>query len=138
MKSHHWITLAVVIVILYHYRTQLLALWRGSVAPALASVLPPSMASVLPSSTHPLDIPKGALNDSTVDESGGVKGGLSLFQGPLARNFFGVPDSAGYQSTPGGLGGGAIEQGNNGGTNNIPNAFGNCSTNPYDGKLLCP
>lgn len=58
-KHHHWVFIAIAIVILYHYRSQLLALWHTDVAPLLASVLPPSVAAVMGAGRHPLDIPAG-------------------------------------------------------------------------------
>jgi hypothetical protein len=57
---HHWFLLAVALVIAYHYRVQLVALWH-SIAPRLAALLPPSVvAGITPVtvSTKPLLVPR--------------------------------------------------------------------------------
>ncbi|HEY5027431.1 MAG TPA: hypothetical protein VIK39_03405 [Candidatus Angelobacter sp.] len=151
---HHWFLLAVAIVLVYHYRAQLLALWHSSVAPTLAAVLPASIAGAVGATPAPVatlqnpdTLPgvwpglDGSAAGPGVSNTGNAG---NLFTGPVGRLTSGVdgvgPVPPSYLNTPGGFGGGAIEQGNSQGGGNaggVPNSFGNCSTNPRDGKLVC-
>src|SRR4051794_40671757 len=104
-SGHHWVLITVAIIIAWHYRTQLLALWHTKVAPAIGSSLPPSVASAMGAGTHPLDV-------QTADNGNGRA--VNLFQGVIGaltgQSWGSGPAS--YQNTPGGFGGGAIEEGN--------------------------
>jgi hypothetical protein len=113
---HHWFLLAVAVVLVYHYRVQLLALWRTSIAPKLAAVLPPSVAAVIPGVTVPVTPPRvvpsvgGVGNPNlnlTPKDAGGIKsvGGDvndQTFVGPTIGSF--LASLGGYTGYTGGNG----------------------------------
>jgi hypothetical protein len=147
--KHGAVSFIIVIVVIYllvRYWTNIAA----AVAPTLAAagVIPATTpaATTLPIINMASGAPGSpAFTSGFGGSDGGVldpqnnNNGITLFSGPLGGTL--GTDGSGYSiGRSGGLGGGAIEDGNSQGGGDdgpVPNGFGNCSTNPRDGKLLC-
>lgn len=134
--GHHWVAFAAAIVILWHYRSQLLALWQTNIAPSLVTILPPSLASLIGTAAHPLDVP--VLSRQGGGDSVNGRNGEVGSENSLAGGIAGFP--GGFTGF-GGSGAGTIDYSSlasGASTGPYPNGSKSpCSSHGTDGKRIC-